>query len=170
MKKMLYWLLPLSWMGVIFYSSSTPYQEQDMKPFLSKHADLSFLKPHLDSIVFTYHQSEVSVANLGVEGFIEYFLRKGAHVTVFLLLFLLIYIAFRKTTNLTLHVCIGWSFIITVIYAAFDEVHQGFTPNRTPYFGDVVLDTAGALIGLGLVYLYMFGKVKKGKKTNKASR
>lgn len=170
MKKMFYWFLPLTWMGMIFYSSSTPYQEQDMKPLLSKYTDLSFLKPFLDSITFTYHHSEVSVAALGVEGFIEYFIRKGAHVTVFLLLFLLIYIAFRKTTSLMLRTCIGWSFFITVLYASLDEVHQGFTPNRTPYFGDVLLDTIGAVIGVSFVYMYMFGKARIGKKTNKASR
>lgn len=163
MRKKLYWLLPLAWMGVIFNSSSTPYQEQDMKPFLSSYTDLSFLKPYLDSIVFTYHHSEVSVATLGVEGFIEYFIRKGAHVTVFLLLLLFLHVAFRKTTTLALNKCIVWSLFITVLYAAFDEIHQGFTPNRTPYVGDVLLDTVGALIGVGLIYLYVFGKTRMGK-------
>lgn len=169
MRKKLFWLLPISWMGVIFYSSSTPYQEQDMKPFLSTHTDLSFLKPYLDWISFTYHHSEVSVAALGVEGFIEYFIRKGAHVTVFLLLFLFLFIAFRKASSLTFRPSMVWSFAITVFYASFDEVHQGFTPNRTPYVGDVILDTVGALFGIALVYLYMFGKLKIGKKLSKAN-
>ncbi len=170
MRKTLYWLLPLAWMGVIFHSSSTPYQEQDVKPLLSSYTDLSFLKPYLDSIVFTYHHSEVSVATLGVEGFIEYFIRKGAHVTVFLLLMLLLYVAFRKTTTLTINKCLGWSLFTTVLYASFDEIHQGFTPNRTPYIGDVVLDTVGALIGVGLIYLFMFAKKRKGKNMNEAIR
>lgn len=168
MRKFLYWVLPIAWMGIIFHSSSIPYQEQDMKPLLSTYTDLSFLKPYLDSVSFTYHKSEVSVAALGVEGFIEYFIRKGAHVTVFLLLFLFFYIAFRKTTSFTLQACIGWSFVLTFIYAALDEIHQGFTPNRTPYIGDVGLDTLGALLGLCLVLMYRFWKSRKGKTTSKA--
>jgi len=111
----------------------------------------------------------VSVASLGVEGFIEYFLRKGAHVTVFLLLFLFLFIAFRKATNQSFRSSVVWSLFITVLYASFDEIHQGSTPNRTPYVGDVILDTIGALIGVALVYLYMFGKMKKGKRKSRTS-
>ncbi|GGD10458.1 VanZ family protein [Pontibacillus salipaludis] len=160
MKRIFYWLYPLSWMGMIFYSSSTPYQEQDVKPFMNDYLDLSFMKPYLDWIVFTYHHQEVSVRNLGVEGFIEFFLRKGAHVTVFLILFFFLYIAISRTTSLTLKGNLLTSLIITGLYAAFDEIHQGFTPNRTPYIGDVGMDLFGALLGVCIILIY-----KKKKKT-----
>lgn len=150
---MRYWLWPLIWMGVIFYSSSTPYEEQDIKPFMSDVMDLSFLAPVLDWIQFTYHHSEVSVDALGVNGLVEFFIRKGAHVSVFLLLCVFFYIALRKSTNLTWGRSALLSLLFTFLYAVFDEIHQGFTPNRTPYAGDVLLDTVGALLACGLFWL-----------------
>ncbi len=146
MKKILYWLIPLTWMGFIFYSSAQPYQNQDVKPLLNSYLDLSFLIPIVENIVFVYHQSEVSVDTLGINGFVEFFLRKGAHVTVFFVLCMLLYGVLRKTTLLEQSYCLVFSLLITVVYAGLDEWHQGFTPNRTPYFGDVILDSIGASI------------------------
>jgi VanZ family protein len=42
----------------------------------------------------------------------------------------------------------------SALYAVTDEVHQGFVPNRGPSLGDVFLDTAGAALGLCVVWLY----------------
>lgn len=50
MAKYMYWLLPIGWMGVIFYSSAQPYEQQDVKPLLEGTFDLSFLVPYLDWI------------------------------------------------------------------------------------------------------------------------
>ncbi|MFD2044976.1 VanZ family protein [Ornithinibacillus salinisoli] len=155
MRTYFYWLYPIGWMLIIFYSSSQPYEDQDMKPMLSNTIDLSFLERYLDWIVFTYHRSEVSVANLGVEGFIEFFIRKGAHVTVFFVLFYLLFLAIRKTTNISKWTTIIVSLLLTIAYASIDEFHQGLTPNRTPYIGDVLLDSFGALLAsLLLVYFH----------------
>ncbi|MRH41960.1 VanZ family protein [Aquibacillus halophilus] len=156
MSKWIHWIFPLIWMGVIFHSSSQPYQEQDIKPFLSNIIDLSFLDRYLNWIKFTYHQSEVSVASLGVNGLLEFFIRKGAHVTVFLVLMILLYFAFIKTVSMSKNELLIISLFITIAYAVFDEIHQGFTPNRTPFFGDVLLDTFGAIIGLGIILLIRF--------------
>lgn len=148
-------------MAIIFYASSQPYQEQDLKPFLSEYIDLSFLAPYLDWIVFTYHTSEVSVKELGVEGFIEFFIRKGAHFGVFLVLFLLLYFAITRTTEISLKQKLAISLLISVLYGIFDEVHQGFTPNRTPFFGDVVIDSVGAVTGLLLIFFYYKTRKKR---------
>ena len=40
------------------------------------------------------------------------------------------------------------AFCLTILYAASDEWHQGFTSGRTPSFLDVVIDGAGGFIGL----------------------
>ncbi|MBB6453639.1 VanZ family protein [Salirhabdus euzebyi] len=147
MKKWFFWLLPLSWMGVIFYASGQPYEKQDLKPFFSEYLNFSFLEPFVDSIVFTYHNSEVSVEALGINGFIEFFIRKGAHFGVFFLLFLFFILAFRKSTAFSNGKIGVLSFVFTVLYAITDEIHQGFTPNRTPYAGDIIIDTIGAVFG-----------------------
>ncbi|MCT2537241.1 VanZ family protein [Aquibacillus koreensis] len=158
MKKWLYWLLPFTWMGVIFYASAQPYQNQDIKPFLSSTIDLSFLTPYLEGLSFTYHQSEVSIATLGVNGVVEFFVRKGAHVTVFFILCLAFYMAFRKTTHIKFWRLIEYSLVLTIMYAAIDEIHQGFTPNRTPYIGDVFLDSFGAILAVITIILFQWIK------------
>ena len=151
--KFLYWLLPLIWMGVIFYSSSTPYDQQDIKPLLGEFIDLSFLEPYVSWIFFTYNNAPVSVETHGVDGLLEFFIRKGTHVFVFFLLTSLIYLALRKTTALIFKTKLGLSFLLTVAYAIVDEIHQGFTPNRTPYLGDVILDSLGGLLAILMIFL-----------------
>ncbi|WP_077358419.1 VanZ family protein [Virgibacillus halodenitrificans] len=158
MKKYTYWLLPIGWMGIIFYSSHQPYEKQDIKPFLSDKFDLSFLEPLLGWIAFNYHHSVVSIESRGVNGFIEFFLRKGAHVTVFFILCLLFYLAWRKSISLPIKKAITLSFLLTIAYAILDELHQGFTPNRTPYAGDVALDGFGAF--LAVVFIIVLRKIK----------
>lgn len=148
MRKYWYWIFPIGWMGIIFYSSSTPYEKQDMKPFLGNIIDLSFLEPFLSWISFTYHQSVVSVETLGVMGFIEFFIRKGAHFAVFFLLMCFFYSAFKKATHFHNKQAILFSFLLTSAYAMVDEIHQGITPNRTPYVGDVFIDVFGAMVAV----------------------
>lgn len=161
MKKYIYWLLPICWMGIIYYSSAQPYEDQDVKPFLTDTVDLTFLTPLVDWISFTYHHSEVSVAGLGTAGFIEFFLRKGAHVGVFFLLMCLFYIALNRTCDMKFLSLIIISFSLTVAYAGLDEFHQGFTANRTPYVGDVVLDGVGAAFAALCLMLIKWKTVTK---------
>lgn len=160
MRKYVYWLLPLIWMGVIFNSSAQPYEKQDIKPLLADEMDLSFLEPFVGWVSFTYNNSMVSVGSLGIEGFIEFFIRKGAHVTVFFLLLCLFHVAIRKSSILSVPVSLLFSFLLTVAYAILDEVHQGFTPNRTPYVGDVFLDSFGAFLAVCIIVLISMGKRK----------
>lgn len=144
-------------MGVIFYSSGQPYEKQDIKPFLSGKMDLSFMEPLLSWISFTYHHSVVSIESHGIEGLIEFFIRKGAHLTVFFLLLCFFYLAIRKSSIFSTFRSLLFSFLLTVAYAILDEVHQGFTPNRTPYIGDIFLDSFGAFVAVccvGFIALY----------------
>ncbi|MFD1849034.1 VanZ family protein [Oceanobacillus bengalensis] len=159
MKKILYWLLPVGWMGIIFISSSTPYENQDIKPLLGSFIDFSFLEPLVSWITFTYNQSLVSVDALGINGFIEFFIRKGAHFGVFFVLLCLFYFAIVKTTHLTYKKAIFISFLLSVAYAITDELHQGMTPNRTPYVGDVIIDSIGAGIAILCISILRWWKM-----------
>ncbi|GLO67184.1 MULTISPECIES: VanZ family protein [Oceanobacillus] len=156
--KLLYWLLPIMWMVVIFISSATPYENQDVKPLLSG-LDLRFLSPYLSWIEFTYHSSIVSVKTLGIEGFIEFFIRKSAHVGVFFVLTCLFFISFIKNTQWKRSKIYIWSITLTALYAVADELHQGITPNRTPYVGDVILDILGG--SLALIVIAMIFQITK---------
>ncbi|WP_100010399.1 VanZ family protein [Lentibacillus sediminis] len=161
MGKWLYWLLPIGWMGIIFYSSAQPYENQDIRPLLGNFLDLSFLEPFLAGITFSYNGSEVSVAAQGVAGFLEFFIRKGAHVGVFFVLCCFFFLALRKTTSFHMRTSLVISFFGTVAYAITDEIHQGFTPNRTPYVGDIILDSVGAIAAVGCLWLFQRWKTPK---------
>ncbi|MCP3028069.1 VanZ family protein [Halobacillus sp. A5] len=162
MRKLVYWLPVMLWMTIIYYSSSTPYEKQNIKPLLGSWFDLSWLEPYLNRVSFTYNTKEVSAAALGVEGFIEFFIRKGAHLGVFFVLTLLFYYAFSHSLQ-------GRKFLILVVaswtgavlYAVFDEWHQGLTPNRTPYAGDVILDAAGGGLAVIVIFIVVRRRTKK---------
>lgn len=148
-----YWLPVLLIAGVIFYSSSTPYGKQDIRPELSRLNELYNFVEQFNFIHFNYAGHEVSIENLGVPGFTEFFIRKLSHFSVFLLL------SFFTTRLAKLYVkrffLIG--LFSTILYAALDEFHQSFTADRTPLVQDVVIDSIGALVGASL-FLIIYKK------------
>jgi len=80
--------------------------------------------------------------------------RKAAHVTEYAILALLLYRAMRRTLERSPEIwcrqCAGWAFGIALIYAASDEWHQSFVPSRGGTIHDVLIDGAGAALGLVL--------------------
>lgn len=151
-RNIVYWLLPLGWMAIIFAFSAQPYERQDIRPLLGNTLDLSLLEPFVNWIHFTYAQSEVSVEVLGIAGILEFFIRKGAHFGVFFILMCFFIVALIKSSSLKRHSIVLIALLLSVIYACLDEYHQGFTENRTPFIGDVVIDSAGA-VAAGFIFL-----------------
>jgi VanZ like family len=45
------------------------------------------------------------------------------------------------------------AFLMTALIASADEIHQRFLPSRTGEFRDVLIDSSGALIALGIAYI-----------------
>ncbi len=43
--------------------------------------------------------------------------------------------------------------LLSVLYGAFDEVHQSFTPGRSPDVRDLLADALGAALGVAGVWL-----------------
>lgn len=41
-----------------------------------------------------------------------------------------------------------WAWVIVVLYAISDEIHQSFVPGRTPLVTDVLIDSLGGLLGI----------------------
>jgi VanZ family protein len=153
MKKfLLSWLPVLLWMGTIFYASSQPYEKQDLRPTISNHIDLEIVETLFSSIVIQYAGDEISINELGTAQFIEFFIRKSAHFFVYLGLGFLIYRALSiYFINNRLTFVSSW--VLTILYAISDEIHQGYTPNRSPHLEDVMIDTAGGLFGIVLAWL-----------------
>jgi VanZ family protein len=137
-----YWLPLLIWMGVIFSASadtqSTQRSSRLIEPFLR------WLKP--------------DVSPEQVEA-VRWVVRKSAHMTEYAILAWLWWRALRRPVREDAR---PWSWRIAglalaavVIYAATDEWHQSFVPNRTGAGLDVLIDTVGGMAGLsGLWWLH----------------
>ena len=85
---------------------------------------------------------------------VQLIIRKGAHVTEYAILALLLYRAFRRTLERRpdewCRRCAAWSWGLAFLYAASDEWHQTFVPSRGGSIHDMLIDCCGAALGLVL--------------------
>lgn len=141
MKKYILFILILL---TLFYSSGQTYEQQSLIPNLMKWLPNEPLKDALSLFQIPYWGTIISVQERGYYAFIEFLLRKGAHIFIFGALAISAYIMVHK---------IRIAFIITVVTAFADEYHQSLTGGRTPSIQDVFLDSFGAAIALGSLYI-----------------
>ena len=86
--------------------------------------------------------------------------RKGGHVTGYAMLAILL----LRARNAGLFVSpwrwesAAFSEIVSTIYAVSDELHQSFVPSRWGSGWDVLLDSIGAAMGIGLIWV--IGKLR----------
>jgi VanZ family protein len=86
---------------------------------------------------------------------IHHYIRKCAHFTEYFVFGALLYRSVRGTRT-------GWRWIwgaaallIAAGYSALDEIHQIFVPSREPRVTDSLIDTAGALFAVLVLWLWM---------------
>ncbi|WP_059106087.1 VanZ family protein [Shouchella shacheensis] len=135
--------------GIIFYSSSRNYSDQNIQPYLGL-VNLSWLEDtFLSYVSFSYGNGMVGIEAQGVEGFIEFFVRKAAHFFSFMVIGVLgcnllsIFLPLRRAASFTLS--------LVVFYAVIDEYRQSFMPDRTALVEDVVIDVVGGGVGVLIV-------------------
>ncbi len=130
-----HWLPPLIWMLVIFVMStnvgSGARTSRILEPLLRRIA------PRVSS---------------GTIAKVHFLVRKAGHLTEYAILALLLLNALRRSAppGAPVHPwrTLGWALLITVAYAASDEIHQSFVPGRSASIGDVLIDTTGGLLAL----------------------
>jgi len=138
-RKMLY-ILVFAWMIVIFYFSHQP---------LNKSSELSegisvLIVDKLEGILKTDLNNEL----------FELLIRKSAHFTEYMILGVLMYIAFSINKVFGIKrvlVCL----IICVLYAISDEIHQYFIPGRAARVADMIIDSVGAILGIFMTTSFM---------------
>jgi VanZ family protein len=97
---------------------------------------------------------------------IHHYIRKSAHFIEYFVFSLLILRAIRGGRH---KMRLAWALAaigIVAGYAALDEFHQSFVPDRTPAISDVLLDTSGgtaaqAIAGLVLLWGHVRERQKK---------
>jgi VanZ family protein len=135
-----YWLPVMVWMALIFTASGDKKSSVHSSMFFEPL--LRWLFPHMpQATIDQYHHH----------------FRKTCHLTEYAILAWLFWRAVRKPLK---HDPRPWnwaeaglSLSVVFAYAASDEFHQIFVPNRTPLVSDVLIDTCGGAAGLLLIWL-----------------
>jgi VanZ family protein len=127
------WLPVLVWIGVIFLGSTDLLSAEHTSRFIVPF--LRWLKP------------DISPETLAA---IHLVVRKCAHVCEYAVLALLLFRAAICTTNLKRSMPIVYVsvWVGCFLVAATDEFHQAFVASRSASARDVMIDGAGAILGV----------------------
>lgn len=126
------WMLVILWMSLIFYLSAQPAMESKA---LSEGAT--------EIVVEVFERIAPNMAErIDIRRF-NYILRKNAHFFGYLVLGILVVKAVGKRGA-------ALALLICVLYAISDEVHQLYVPGRSSEIKDVIIDSVGAAVGIGI--------------------
>jgi VanZ family protein len=95
-------------------------------------------------------------------GRLHHIVRKNAHFFLYLVFIFLVMNALRRS-GMHGYRMIGISLLVCVLYAISDEVHQLFVLGRGALVKDVLIDSTGAIVGVGL-YL-VISRIMKSRST-----
>ncbi|ERJ11273.1 VanZ family protein [Haloplasma contractile] len=129
------WGLVLLWMAVIFYLSA---QVADESSQLSSGITEVVGNTIQRILPFKFDSEHL-----------HFLIRKGAHFTAYFILGLLTINAFR-VSGLNRKQDIQTALLVCILYAISDEIHQLYVPGRSGQVTDVLIDSAGAVTGLGV--------------------
>ena len=137
--KILSWSLVILWMGLIFFFSHQPATE-------SSKLSSGITEAIVDVVNIIAPDNDL-ISN---QESINFIIRKGAHFGVYLILGLLVYKGLIYS-NISKHKVIILAVLICILYAISDEIHQLFISGRSGQVSDVLLDSAGGLVGVLLM-------------------
>ena len=141
-------LIPLAvvfWMAIIFKLSAQPGEQSNL------------LSTKVTTIIVSLaklFRPDVNVLTL------NHFIRKCAHFLAYLVLGIIVLFAMRRI-GLMGKQGIGFTLLLCISYAITDELHQAFVPGRTPKLLDVLIDSSGASIGIGVYVLFVENRWKE---------
>lgn len=148
MKRIVYAILVIMWMGTVFYFSN---QASD---------DSSKSSGRITEAVVKIITKEPENAPQELKERVEVIVRKTAHFSIYALGAFLI-AGLISTTNVTNKNLVIISILLTALYACSDEIHQLFIPGRSCEVRDIFIDTLGASLGT-TIYLFV-KKLTRGK-------
>ncbi|MFR6018303.1 MAG: VanZ family protein [Paraclostridium sordellii] len=130
--------LTIIWMGLIYYMSNQPatISSSQSGGFINMLSNLPIIGNTIKELM------KIGIA--------EFLIRKSAHMFLYFMLAILIYMVFKNINNIKVYI---YSLTGCFIYACTDEIHQLFIAGRSGEFKDVLVDTLGAIIGLLLVFM-----------------
>jgi len=146
---LLSWAAVLLWMLLIFYFSSQAAEQSDK------------LSGGIAEIIGRFLAHIIPGYGFDLVLF-DRILRKAAHFSIYLVLGVLVSDALKRS-GIKGRKLIAFALGICILYAASDEFHQLFVSGRGGQATDVLLDSAGAMLGIGGRMLLKMNRYKKGK-------
>ena len=153
MKKSIFAVLLVLWMGFIFSMSCENAEE-------SSNTSGQTIKVVLSTVPEFEKQPEEVKVNIIEE--LQFIVRKSAHFIGYMILGILASGLILQYENINKKYPLA--FLICVIYAISDEIHQLFVPGRAGQIRDVLIDSAGSLLGIILVMAFEKLLIKFNKK------
>lgn len=141
-----HWIVIVIWVACIFVFSAQPARD-------SNGLSLKVTKGIITAVAYVMpvHQDLETVERLAVK--YNGLVRKLAHSTIYFLLGLLVARTLR-ISGITEKKVYFWALLFCWAYSASDELHQVFVATgRSGQISDVLLDTAGAAMGIGIYCL-----------------
>lgn len=138
------WAAVFLWLAFIFYLSNQPAAESNG---LSKNITKVIFET-IDKVI----DLDQSDTNIGLVEKFNHLIRKYAHFTLYLVLGILVTNA-MIISGLIGYKTLIYSLLFCIIYAISDEVHQLFVLGRSAQVTDVLIDSLGSFIGIGLYSL-----------------
>jgi len=149
-RKIVSWVAVILWMVIIFNLSAQVAEQSDQ------------LSTGITE--FIMNAIEKFAGNINVDiGSFNHLVRKNAHFIAYFVLGVLAANALGRS-GLHGYKSILSALLICILYAVSDEVHQLFVPGRAGQVKDVIIDNAGASVGIG-VYL-MFVKFNRRRRNH----
>ena len=142
--KVISWLLVILWMALIFYLSHQPATESNSLSTGITERIVAIIERLTSDIYFN-------------ESKFNHIIRKNAHFFAYLILGVLVSNAL-KNNGIKGSKRFLIALVICILYAISDEIHQLFIPGRAGQVRDVMIDSAGAVVGIS-GYLVL-GKLK----------
>lgn len=137
MTKIISWAPVILWMALIFYFS----QQQATTS--------NELSTGITEVIIQTVEKIAPDMGVDLRGF-NHIVRKNAHFLIYLVLGVLVIIALRRSGVHGYYRAMVLTILICALYAISDEVHQLFVNGRGPQVKDVLIDSAGAIVGISL--------------------
>ncbi len=149
-------ILTIMWMILIFSMSAKPADE-------STDISIAFGRIYCELFYPGYSEMTEEEQFFTAED-IDHPLRKAAHVTEFAVLGVLVSLSAGELLS-DRKKQFSTALVISVLYAATDELHQLFVPGRSAEVRDVLIDGGGVLAGVVITAIAVFLMDKKQKKS-----
>ncbi|MDY2736150.1 VanZ family protein [Intestinibacter sp.] len=145
-------IIIILWMAFIFsMSAKNATQSSDISG--------GFTYNVLNTFFADFRGLDKSIQDNIVEG-LQFVVRKGAHFSAYAVLGGLCFVECSYFNRFNLKNKFTAAFLISVLYAVSDEIHQYFVPGRACEFRDVVIDSCGVLFGITVVVVFNIIKNK----------